>query len=66
MTALIFFGFGIYLVTQGLTADNLIDESEGVASKEERADAKATPLTRLIVVAAGAICAAYGVWRLLR
>jgi hypothetical protein len=56
--------FGIYLVFNGLTADTLIDESEGTASEERRAEARATPLKRLVVVAAGATSALYGLWKL--
>ena len=56
---------GIYLVFHGLTADTLTDESEGTASGEQREEAKAVPLKRLVVVTAGAISALYGIWKLL-
>jgi len=62
--AAIFVAAGIYLVFHGLTADTLIDESEGSASVEQREEAKATPLKRLVVVIAGAISALYGLWKL--
>jgi uncharacterized membrane protein len=63
-SAAIFVVFGIYLVFNGLTAATLIDESEGTASEEQRAEAKATPLKRFVVVTAGAISALYGLWKL--
>ena len=52
-TALFFIAIGVYLIFQGLTSDYLIDESEGLASAEEKEKAKATPLTRFIVICAG-------------
>jgi hypothetical protein len=54
-SAAIFVVFGVYLVFNGLTAATLIDESEGAASEEQRAEAEATPLKRFVVVTAGAI-----------
>jgi hypothetical protein len=63
-SAAIFLVFGIYLVFNGVTADTLIDESEGTATEEQRAEAKATPLKRFVVVTAGAISALYGLWKL--
>jgi hypothetical protein len=62
--AAIFVVVCIYLVFHGLTADTLIDESEGTASGEQWAEAKATPLKRLVAVTAGAISAVYGLWKL--
>jgi hypothetical protein len=62
--AAIFVAVGIYLVFHGLTADTLIDESEGTASVEQREGAKATPLKRLIVTSAGIIRAIYGLCKL--
>jgi hypothetical protein len=61
-SAAIFVVFGIYLVVNGLTADTLIDEPEGTASEEQRAEAKPTPLKRFLVVTTGAImlCTASG------
>jgi hypothetical protein len=52
-SAATFLVFGIYLVFNGVTTDTLIDESEGTASEEQRAEAKATPLKRFVVVTAG-------------
>jgi hypothetical protein len=63
--AAMFVVVGIYLVFHGLTADTLTDESEGTASGEQREEAKAVPLKRLVVVTAGAISALYGIWKLL-
>ena len=63
-SAAIFLVFSIYLVFNGVTADTLIDESEGTATEEQRAEAKATPLKRFVVVTAGAISALYGLWKL--
>jgi hypothetical protein len=60
----IFVAIGIYLVFHGLTADTLIDESEGTASEGQRAEAKATLPKRFLVVTAGAISAFYGLWKL--
>jgi hypothetical protein len=57
--------FGVYLVFYGLTTESLIDESEGVASEEERLNAKATPLKRALVVGAGIASCVYSVVRFL-
>jgi hypothetical protein len=63
-SAAIFVVLGVYLVFNGLTADTLIDESEGTACEEQRAEAKATSLKRFVVVTAGCISALYGLWKL--
>ena len=64
-TALIFVVTGLYLIFHGLTADYLIDESEGVASSEEKERAKATPLTRFVVICAGIASSGWGIHHLL-
>jgi hypothetical protein len=58
-------GIGLYLVVGGLTAEYLIDESEGVASDEKREKANATPVKRFIVVSAGIASFGYGIYHLL-
>ena len=44
---------GIYLIAYGLIAKTLINESEIAATEEERSEARATPLKRILVVGAG-------------
>jgi hypothetical protein len=48
-----FFLIGTYLVIKGLTSKTLINEADVQATPEERSQAKATPVRRLIVVAVG-------------
>jgi len=64
-TALFFIAIGLYLIFHGLTADYLIDESEGVASEEWKERAKATPFTRFIVICAGIASSGWGIHHLL-
>lgn len=64
--AAIFVALGIYLVFHGLTADTLIDESDGMASKEQKAEAKTTPLKRFVVVTAGVTSALWGLWKMFK
>ncbi len=52
---------GIYLVVSGLVARTLINESEISATHEERRNAKATPLKRILVVGTGIACCIYSV-----
>jgi hypothetical protein len=56
---------GIYILVTGLTSKFLINETDVVATEEERARAKATPLKRLVCVVFGLACAIYGVIRML-
>jgi len=62
---LLFSVLGVYLIIRGATADHLADESEGLADKD-RNDTKATPLRRLVVVAAGLAASIYGIVHALR
>ena len=55
-------GFGLYLIYKGLTAEYLIDESEGNATEEEKERWKATPITRTLVVSVGSISILYGLY----
>jgi hypothetical protein len=64
-SALIFIAFGLYLVLRGATADYLIDESDGLADSERKEKSKATPFTRLIVIAAGIASLSWGIHHLL-
>ena len=63
-TALIFVCVGLYLIFGGLTAEYLIDESEGLASPEEKEKAKATPFKRFVVVCAGIASSGWGIYHL--
>ena len=56
---------GVYIIVVGLTSKILINETDVVATEEERAQAKATPLRRLVCVIVGLACAIYGVTRML-
>lgn len=56
---------GIYILVVGLTSKVLINETDIVATEEERAQAKATPVKRLVCVVFGLACAIYGVIRIL-
>lgn len=56
-----FLAAGIYLVVTGLTAKTLINEAESAATEEERANAKATPLKRAVVVGVGLIAVIYSI-----
>jgi len=63
-----FFLIGAYLVITGLTSKTLINEADVQATAEERSQAKATPLRRVIVVAAGLAGIIYAIvcsWRVL-
>jgi uncharacterized membrane protein len=51
---------GIYLIIRGLTSDVLISESVISATKEDLANAKATPFLRAVVVGAGLVAVLYG------
>jgi hypothetical protein len=64
-TALFFIAIGLYLIFHGLISDYLIDESEGLASEEQKERAKATPFTRLIVICAGIASSGWGIHHLL-
>jgi hypothetical protein len=55
---------GLYLAFEGATAAYLINEIGWSASNEEKEKAKATPLMRAVVVAAGLGSIAYGAHRI--
>jgi hypothetical protein len=57
---------GIYLIVSGLVARTLINESEIPATDEERRNAKATPLKRILVVGTGVACCIYAAVRFTR
>jgi hypothetical protein len=64
-----FFLIGTYLVIAGLTSKTLINEADVQATAEERSQAKATPLRRLVVVVAGLAGIIYAIvcsWHWLR
>lgn len=61
-----FLAIGIYLIIYGAKSKILINESEVVASEEEKQHAGATPLGRIAVVAAGFAALIYGIMRLLK
>jgi hypothetical protein len=52
---------GISFIYSGFTASYFVDESEGLASEEEKERWKATPLLRTLFVTLGVIVASYGV-----
>jgi hypothetical protein len=66
VNSLIFGGVGLYLIFRGLTADYLIDESEGSATEEEKANSHATPLKRAVVVLAGLFSIAWSIFNATR
>ena len=61
LEGLFFIVGGLYLAFQGATADYLINEIGWSASNKEKENAKATPLKRAVVMAAGVGSIAYGV-----
>jgi hypothetical protein len=63
---LLFIGIGLYLIVYGARSKILINESEVVATEEEKRNAIATPARRLVMVAAGLGGVVYGIVRLLR
>ena len=60
---LVFLALGAYFVFHGLTADYFVDETEGVASKEDKERWKATPLLRGLFVCLGIGIAIWGLLR---
>lgn len=64
--AILIMGIGLYFVVTALTAKSFISESDIPATKEERANAKATPAKRVIFISVGAVVFLYGVYLLLR
>ena len=66
VTSLIFGAVGFFLVFNGLTAEYLIDESDGAASEEMKADSPATPLKRAVVVLAGLFSIAWSIFHATR
>ena len=59
-TGLIFFALGVYFVFQGFTAEYFVDETEGLASEEDKEKYKATPFIRVVFVCIGLGVAAWG------
>jgi hypothetical protein len=57
---------GVYLIFKGLTSKTLLAESDTNATEEERTNARATPLGRFVVTAAGLGSLIYGVVRIVR
>ena len=55
----------LYLIVVGLTAKTLITESDIPATKEEKEQAKATPVGRAICVVIGLCGLGYGILRIL-
>lgn len=55
---------GVYLNVSGLTSKMLINEAHFPATKDERNNAKATPLKRLAVAGAGLVACVYAAVRL--
>jgi hypothetical protein len=53
---------GVYMAIIGITSKTLISESDVIATEEERARAKATPLRRLVVIGAGIASVVYGLF----
>jgi hypothetical protein len=57
---------GIFLIIYGSITKTPINESEVAATEEERANAKATPLKRVLVVGTGMACCLYVLMRVMR
>jgi hypothetical protein len=55
---------GLYIIVTGLTSKTLISESDIPATKEEKAEARATPTGRIICVIIGLGGCAYGIYLL--
>ena len=62
--AVLFLVAGFYLIIGGLTSDILISESDVPIREEDLADAKATPIRRLIVTGTGLVATLYGLYLL--
>lgn len=60
MGSLPFVFIGVYLVIAGATSKTLISEYRGTVTEEEKANAKATPVGRIIVIGAGLVGIVYG------
>ena len=63
---LLLLGSGVYFVVIGLTAKSLINETDIVATDEERADAKTTPAKRLVILLLGIAALFYGFHSLMK
>ncbi len=57
---------GVFLIIGGLTASHLVNESDVSATEDEWSKARATPLRRGLVVAAGVASILYGLYQLAR
>ena len=56
---------GAYMLVVGITSRFLINETHVVATQDERVQARATPLKRLVCVVFGFACIIYGLIRML-
>jgi hypothetical protein len=63
---LLLMGCGVYFVVVGLTAKSLINETDIVATEEERANAKPTPAKRLVILLLGIASFFYGFHSLMK
>jgi hypothetical protein len=63
---LLLMGCGVYFVVIGLTAKSLINETDVVATDEERADAKPTRAKRLFILLLGIGAFFYGFHSLMK
>lgn len=59
-----FIAIGLYLIVKGLTSKTLINEDDANATDEERTNAHATPIGRIVIVAAGVGACIIGAVRL--
>jgi len=66
LETVLFIAIGVYLMIYGARSKNLINESEVVATEEERRNATATPAGRFAMVAAGLAAVIYGIVRLMK
>jgi hypothetical protein len=57
---------GLYLIVKGLRSKTLLNEADVPATDEERANARATPVGRIIITAAGIGACVIGLIRLFR
>lgn len=62
----LFLAIGVYLIIYGAKSRTLINDSEVMATKQERRGAAATPARRIAVVTAGVAAIVYGIVLLIR
>jgi len=65
-TGIVFVVFGVFLIFGGLFAEYLIDTSVVSASEEEFKKAKATPISRAVLVIVGLLMAIAGIYKFVR